>query len=99
MPKELKEILSECMREAGSVEDLAERLTSAGVVYAPVEVKVAEKIFTEIEEIIDKHYNNHIFNNKYDLEDEEKEAVINFSDDVTYDIDKLKKKYTEGKDE
>lgn len=30
--KELKEILSECMREAGSIEELAERLTSADVV-------------------------------------------------------------------
>lgn len=48
-----------------------------------------EKIFAEIDKIIDKHYNNHIFGNN-DLEDEEKEAVINFSDDVTYDIDKLK---------
>ena len=34
MPKELKEILSECMREAGSIEDLAERLIAADV--APV---------------------------------------------------------------
>lgn len=30
--KELKEILSECMREAGSLEDFAERLIAADVV-------------------------------------------------------------------
>ena len=37
MPKELKEILSECMREAVSIEDLAERLIFAGVTFAPQE--------------------------------------------------------------
>ena len=56
---------------------------------------VAEKIFAEIDKIIDKHYNNHIFGNN-DLDDLEHEAIINFSDDVTYDIAELKKKYTEG---
>lgn len=30
--KELKEILSECMREAGSIEELAERLAASDVV-------------------------------------------------------------------
>jgi hypothetical protein len=35
--KELKEILSECMREAVSIEDLAERLTSVGVTFAPAD--------------------------------------------------------------
>jgi hypothetical protein len=33
--KELKEILSECMREAGSIEDLAERLVDRGVQIVP----------------------------------------------------------------
>lgn len=34
MPKELKEILTECMREAGSIEELAEKVIAADV--APV---------------------------------------------------------------
>lgn len=37
MKVELKEILSECMREAGSIEELAERLIAAGVAFAPAE--------------------------------------------------------------
>lgn len=71
---------------------LAENLYNAGY-------RKASEIFEEIEKIIDKHYNKHIFGSN-DLEDEEIEAVINFSDDVTYDIDKLKKKYeSEGERE
>ena len=54
---------------------------------------VAMEIFEEIEKIIDKHYNKHIFGS--DLEDTEQEAVMDFSGDVTSDIDELKKKYTE----
>lgn len=54
--------------------------------------EVVREILEKIDKIIDKHYNKHIFGNN-DLEDEEKEAVINFSDDVTYDIDKLKEEY------
>ena len=60
MPKELKEILSECMREAGSIEELAERLTSAGVVYAPadnaeLEIRNAElRVAGEFIEAVDE---------------------------------------------
>ena len=54
---------------------------------------VAREIFEEIEKIIDKHYNKHIFDS--DLEDTEIEAVMDFSGDISYDIDELKKKYTE----
>ena len=57
--------------------------------------EVALEVIGEIEKIIDKHYNNHIFGNN-DLDDLEHDAIINFSDDVTHDIDDLKKKYTEG---
>ena len=58
--------------------------------------EVAEEIFGEIDKIIDKHYNRHIFGVE-DLSDVEQEAVMNFSGDVTYDIAELKKKYTEDK--
>ena len=60
--------------------------------------EVAREIFEEIEKIIDKRYNQHIFGCN-DLDDEEHEAIINFSDDISGDIDKLKKKYTEGGDQ
>ncbi|MBR3806694.1 MAG: hypothetical protein IKJ13_07700 [Clostridia bacterium] len=63
--KELKEILSECMREAGSIEELAERLTSAGVTFAPAdnaeceirnaELRVAGNLIGEIEAFASKH--------------------------------------------
>ena len=41
-------------------------------------------------EIITEIYNKHIFGNN-DLVDEEKDAIINFSDDITYKIDNLVK--------
>lgn len=41
--------------------------------------------------IINEIYNKHIFGS-YDLSDEEKDAVINFSDDVIYALDNLLKK-------
>lgn len=68
----------------------AEVLYNAG--YRKAE-DIAREIFAEIDKIIDKHYNKHIFYS--DLEDTEKEAVMDFSGDVTYDIDKLKEKYAE----
>lgn len=71
----------------------AEALYNAGYRKAS---DVAREIFEEIDKIVDKHYNNHIFGNN-DLDDLEHDAIINFSDDVIYDIDKLKKKYTEGR--
>ncbi len=63
MPKELKEILSECIREARSIEELAERLASAGVVYAPaenekleirnVELRVAGEFIEAVDEMME----------------------------------------------
>ena len=57
---------------------------------------VAREIFKEIDTIIDIRYNKHIFGDS-DLDDIEKDAVINFSDDISNDIEKLKTKYTEEK--
>ena len=73
-----------------SCEDLAELMYDSGYRKAS---KVAREIFEEIEKIIDKRYNQHIFGCN-DLDDEEHEAIINFSDDISGDIDKLKEKYT-----
>lgn len=58
-----------------------------------IKQEVAREIFEEIDKIIDNHYNRHIFGVE-ELFDVEKEAVMNFSGDVTYDIAELKKKYT-----
>lgn len=59
--------------------------------------EVALKVITEFEKIVDKYYNRHIFGVE-DLSDVEQEAVMNFSDDITSDLAKLKKKYTEEKE-
>lgn len=72
---------------------LAHALTEKGYRKAS---EVAREIFEEIDKIIDKHYNKHIFDS--DLEDTEKEAVMDFHCDVQYDIDELKKKYKESKE-
>ena len=55
--------------------------------------EVALEVIDDIEKIIDKFYNKHIFDS--DLEDTEQEAVMDFSGDISYDIAELKKKYTE----
>ncbi|MBE6645954.1 MAG: DUF3850 domain-containing protein [Ruminococcaceae bacterium] len=55
-----------------------------------------EEVINKIEEIINKHYNKHVFDS--DLEDTEVDAVINYSDDITYDIYKLKEEYKENKE-
>ena len=60
-----------------------------GVVRAEAIKEFAERAFKMITEVYDKH----IFGNN-DLEDEEKEAIINFSDDVTFEIDNLLKEMT-----
>ncbi len=52
-----------------------------------------KKFFVEVGEIITEIYNKHIFGNN-DLEAEEKDAIINFSDDVTYRLEKLSKEMT-----
>ncbi len=41
--------------------------------------------YKEVLGIIDQVYNKHIFGNN-DLEAEEKDAIINFSDDITYKL-------------
>lgn len=56
------------------------------------------RIFEEIDRIIDMHYNNHIFGDN-DLDDIEKDAIINYSDDVSYDINKLKEQTVLGNEQ
>ena len=59
-----------------------------------LKLEMAKEIFAELDEIVRKRYNQHIFSE--DLESEEKESVMDFEGDVSYDILKLKKKYLEG---
>lgn len=70
--------------------DIAEKLFEQGYRKAS---SVALEVIGEVEEIINKFYNKHCF--KSDLDDIEIDAVINFSDDISTDLDKLKNKYTE----
>lgn len=67
-----------------------------------VELKVAKaeaiKEFAErVSEMITEVYNKHIFGYS-DLSDKEKDAVINFSDDVSSGVENLVKEITEGTD-
>ena len=48
--KELKEILSECMREAVSIEDLAERLLAEGVILPPVKLGSNLKVYIPVKD-------------------------------------------------
>lgn len=59
--------------------------------------EVALEVIGEVEKIIDAQYNKHIFGNN-DLDDIEKDAIINFSDDISNRIDELKELYEEQKD-
>ena len=51
----------------------------------------AKEIFAEIRKIVTAIYNKHIFGS--DLEDEEKEAVMDFEVDISSDFDELEEKY------
>lgn len=51
----------------------------------------AKEIFAEIRKIVTAIYNKHIFGS--DLEDEEKEAVMDFEVDISSAFDELEEKY------
>lgn len=55
------------------------------------EQAVMRMIFDEIEKIIDKHYNKEVFGSN-DYDDLEKEAIINFSDAISLEIDELRER-------
>ena len=74
-------------------QNTAEKLNAKGYRKAS---EVTLEVIGEVEKIIDKYYNRHIFGVE-DLSDVEKEAVMNFSDDITGDLAELKKKHAEEK--
>lgn len=53
------------------------------------------KLRENINDIISKNYNKYIFGGDNDLTDVEKDAIINFSDDTSYDIDLLLEETTQ----
>lgn len=53
--------------------------------------EVAREIFAEIRKIVTAIYNKHIFGS--DLEDEEKEAVMDFEVDISSAFDELEEEY------
>jgi hypothetical protein len=81
----LTKILKNYALQYGTVKDQQKVIEQA-------KQEVAREILDEFEQIINKHYNNYIFGNN-DLCDEEKEAIMNFSTDVMYDIYEARKKY------
>jgi hypothetical protein len=53
--------------------------------------EVAREVIKEIEDAINKRYDQHVFS--CDLEDTEAEAVMDFHTDLYFDIEKIKEKY------
>lgn len=53
--------------------------------------EVAREIFAEVRKIVTAIYNKHIFGS--DLEDEEKEAVMDFEVDISSAFDELEEEY------
>lgn len=65
---------------------------ACGAVFDKLKSLLAQDIFKDIENIINTNYNKHIFGDN-DLDDIEHDAIINFSDDISSDLEELKKKY------
>lgn len=61
-----------------------------GKMYSEVKAEVIEVFVANLNEAITKIYNKHIFGDN-DLNDEEKDAIINFSDDISTMLEKLQK--------
>ena len=59
---------------------------------------VLSEYVDHVDQIITKHYNRHIFGT-YDLEDEQKEAIMDYSGDITADLDDLRQLYLGSKEE
>jgi hypothetical protein len=53
--------------------------------------EVAREVIKEIEDAINKRYDQHVFSGE--LEDTETEAVMDFNTDLYFDIEKIKEKY------
>lgn len=94
------ERLKNCVKSEDEVRDIAKRtmeplvkeITSEQIDIAVKQAKVEayKECIEKVNNIINEIYNKHIFGSN-DLFDEEKDAVINFSDDVTYALDNLLK--------
>lgn len=88
LTKSISELTNEIERQRKDKEDAF--LFAADIVAADKMLKAEEykECIARVNEIITENYNKHIFDSN-DLNDEEKDAVINFSDDVTYAINNL----------
>lgn len=75
--------------EANRVE-LLENIEQLESVITQIKAEAYKECIEKVNNIINEIYNKHIFGSN-DLSDEEKDAVINFSDDVTYALDNLLK--------
>lgn len=94
------ERLKNCVKSEDEVMDIAKRTMEPLVKeitreQIDIAVKLAKteaykECIEKVNNIINEIYNKHIFGSN-DLFDEEKDAVVNFSDDVTYALDNLVK--------
>lgn len=84
--------------KSGEITELMTVLIDDAPTVAVFSKSAVVRIFEEIDRIIDMHYNNHIFGDN-DLDDIEKDAIINYSDDVSNDINKLKEQTVTGNEQ
>lgn len=80
----LEQILNSYALQYGTVKDQQE-------VIDKIKRETAREIFAEIRKIVTAIYNKHIFGS--DLEDEEKEAVMDFEVDISSAFDELEEEY------
>ncbi len=76
--------------EKEKVEKAKQKCIDIGKALKNAKTEAYKECIEKVNNIINEIYNKHIFGSN-DLLDEEKDAVINFSDDVTYALDNLLK--------
>ena len=76
--------------EKEKVEKAKQKCIDIGKALKNAKTEAYKECIEKVNNIIKEIYNKHIFGSN-DLLDEEKDAVINFSDDVTYALDNLLK--------
>lgn len=94
LTKSISELTDEVERQKKAKDEsflfAANILESEKTVIAETKAEAYKECIEKASNIITEIYNKHIFGNN-DLEAEEKDAIINFSDDVTYKLDNLLK--------
>ena len=89
-------------KQKAEIEDLEKKLKkqiqSKRLVRKQAKAEAYKECIEKVSNIITEIYNKHIFGSN-DLIDEEKDAVINYSDDITYRLNNLLKELVGEKDD